>query len=80
MNRAVILLALALSACGGSRVTSTPVPVACVKPEQIPAEPEQVAAKLTGNARNDVAVLAVSALELRDWGGQLRALLKGCGG
>lgn len=69
---------LLLVGCSSGKVVSIPTPVACVKPADIPAAPDPVASKLTGNAREDVAILAVAVLELRDYGGKLRALLRGC--
>jgi hypothetical protein len=55
-----------------------PTPVACVKADQIPAEPPRVTGTLTGDARADLSIVAESALSLRKYGGQLRALLEGC--
>lgn len=75
-----VLLALALAGCGGkpNPIRSTPTPVACVKAADIPAEPEKVKDQLNGDWNHDGPVLAVSALDLRTWGGKLRALLTGC--
>lgn len=74
-----LILALVLAGCGGKApIRSTPTPVACVKAVDIPSEPETVGSKLTGNAATDIPILAVSALDLRDWGQKLRALLRGC--
>lgn len=86
--RALSCLALfALAACQsaqpvGIRTVEIPVasPVACVTPEQIPAEPETIRERLTGEAVSDALLLAESALELRRYGGELRALLAGCVG
>jgi len=70
---------VALAGCAPRReIVSVPTPVACVKAETIPAEPERVASKLNGDARHDLPIVAVSALDLRDYGGKLRALLVGC--
>jgi hypothetical protein len=55
-----------------------PEPVACVGPEQIPAEPPTVASRFNGDARHDLEILAPSARALRQWGQDLRALLEGC--
>jgi hypothetical protein len=55
-----------------------PEPVACVDPEQIPAEPPTVASRFNGDARHDLEILAPSARALRQWGQDLRALLEGC--
>lgn len=60
------------------RTVEVPTPVACVKASEIPAEPQRVADKLTGRADHDVSIVAESALELRRWGGKLRAMLVGC--
>lgn len=72
-----LALIFALSACG-EKIVSTPTPVACVKAEQIPAEPAPVGPTLTGDAVQDSAILAVRALELLDYAGKLRALIEGC--
>lgn len=72
------LIVLGLSGCGPQKVVSVPTPVACVKSVDIPPEPGKVQGKLTGRADEDAAILAVLALDLRDWGGKLRALLRGC--
>jgi hypothetical protein len=83
--RAPLFLALLLTACGPKapiavevRTVEVPVPVACVKPDQIPAEPPSIRAQLTGNPVVDVMVLAESALALRKWGQEQNALLTGC--
>lgn len=80
MKHLAILIALGLAGCfgGKEKVVSVPTPVTCVKAADIPTEPEKVAGKLTGDAAQDVAILAVSNLDLRDWGGKLRALMRGC--
>lgn len=78
MKRAAILIALALAGCGQAKVVSVPTPVACVKRDQLPAEPASVKDDLTGNAAQDTAVLAVGLLEWKDYAGKLAALLKGC--
>lgn len=68
-----------LTGCAQKReIVSVPTPVACVKAATIPAEPERVASKLNGDARHDLPIVAVSALDLRDYAGKLRALLVGC--
>ena len=68
-----------LSGCSPrEKIVSVPTPVACVKSAEIPLEPPRVASQLTGNAAADLPIVAVSALELRDWGQKLRALLRGC--
>jgi len=60
------------------REVPVPTPVACVKADQIPDEPPRVTGTLTGDARTDLSIVAESALSLRKYGGQLRALLEGC--
>jgi hypothetical protein len=71
--------AIALAGCNKKReIVSIPTPAPCVKAADIPVEPERVQGKLTRNAKKDSAILAVSNLDLRDWGGKLRALLRGC--
>lgn len=72
------LMVLGLSGCAPKEPVKIPVPVACVKSADIPPEPGKVQGKLTGRADEDAAILAVLALDLRDWGGKLRALLRGC--
>lgn len=76
---------LALAGCAHAtapgievRTVEVPTPVACVDEAAIPAEPDRVAGKLTGRADHDVSIIAESALELRRWGGKLRAMLVGC--
>lgn len=84
--RLLILPALfALAACATAkepgieiREVEVPVPVACVEAEQIPAEPGAVKHLLTGVARADLSIVAESALELRKYAGELRALLVAC--
>lgn len=79
------VLAAALAGCAsdgsvGVRVVeiTTPTPVPCVDRDQIPAEPARVGNQLTGDAVSDLSIVAASALELRRYGGELRALLAGC--
>jgi hypothetical protein len=85
--RAPIVLALfALSACQTTtpaievREVEVPVPVRCVDPEQVPAEPPRVGDQLTGRAVEDLLIVSESALLLRKWGQEMAALLRGCGG
>lgn len=78
--------ALALSACAhGPRPVQVrtvevvkPIPVPCVKPEQIPAMPAKVGEQLTGDPVADVSVLAASNLRLRAAMGKALALLGAC--
>jgi hypothetical protein len=55
-----------------------PIAVACIDKATIPAEPEKIAGKLTGNASQDLDLVSASALRLRVWGRELRAMLSGC--
>lgn len=55
-----------------------PIAVACIDKAAIPAEPEKVAGRLTGNASQDLDLVSASALRLRVWGRELRAMLGGC--
>lgn len=79
MNFRLILAGLVLASLAACTTTApppkivtvevkTPVPVYCVKADQIPAEPPLVASQLTGHAGHDIGVIAISALELRKWG------------
>lgn len=79
------LIALALAGCQTAPPTGievreirVPTPVPCVGRDQIPAEPERVGDKLTGNAVTDLSIVAASALELRKWGEEQNAILQGC--
>lgn len=55
-----------------------PVPVACVDSKSVPAEPEKVGGRLSGQAAHDADLLAGSAVKLRQWGRELRALITPC--
>ena len=55
-----------------------PIPVACVDPKAIPAEPEMVGDELTGDAAHDADILAASAIGLRLYAQMLRALIEPC--
>ena len=87
MRMAILVpLAFWLSACATTqpvgievRTVEVPVPVACVDPATIPAEPPKIGNQLTGDARVDLLIVAESALGLRKWGQELNALLAGCG-
>ena len=85
LTRALWLAPLLLTACAtdrqGVRVVQqpVPVPVPCVDPAQVPAEPPQVSDRFNGDAKHDLGILAPNALELRAWGRTLRALIvPGC--
>jgi hypothetical protein len=81
--------ALLLAACGATTpppavelrtvTVDRPVPVRCIDPASIPAEPKKIAGSLTGDARRDLDRVAASALELRSWGRSLRAMMEACG-
>ena len=76
-----VLILFPLAACATSEPTrvSVPTPVPCVDPADIPPEPEQVGDQFNGDAKHDLQILAPSALELRKWGRELRALIvPGC--
>jgi hypothetical protein len=71
---AIALLAI-LSACQTTRYVTVP----CITKDQaLPAEPERVSDKLTGNAEQDVKTIAGSAVRLRAYAGGLRQILEGC--
>lgn len=76
---------LALTACSTDqqgvhvRTVNVPTPVPCVDAAQVPAEPPQVGDQLNGDARHDLGIVAPSALDLRAWGRELKALIvPGC--
>lgn len=72
------LLFLALAGCAtGPKVVRVPVAVSCA-PDTLPAEPERISDKLTGNAERDIGIVAASNIRLRSWGNELRAILTGC--
>ena len=74
---ATMIAAALLSGCG-QRVRSVPVPVACVDTKDIPAMPESVKPRLTGNAAQDVLILADALLAWKEVAIRQRALLEGC--
>ena len=78
MKRFLALALLAtLSACQTTRYVTVP----CIsKDQQLPAEPEKVADRLTGDAEQDVKTIAGSAVRLRAWGQGLHSVLEGCRG
>ncbi len=79
---------LFLAACGATtpppaveirtQRVEIPVAAACIDKSKIPAEPERIAGKLTGDARRDLDTVAASAIELRSWGQALRAMMVAC--
>lgn len=81
----LMLAALALAGCKTTspaievRTVKVPTPVPCVKSSDVPAEPAQVGDQLNGDAAHDLGIVAPSAIELRRWGRELRALIvPGC--
>ena len=86
MRRLIAVAMLALSACattpGPVQVRTVevvkPIPVPCVRPDQIPAMPAKVGDQLTGDPVADVSVLAASNLRLRAAMGKALALLGAC--
>ena len=83
MKRLLLLLAVPMGGCAHQREVeirevAVPTPVACVRQEQIPAEPPRVAQRFNGNARHDLEILAENAQDLRAWGQELHGLLEGC--
>jgi len=84
VKRALLLVA-ALAGCAHEpevhiREVPVTVPVTCVDPQRIPAEPPLVARRLNGNARHDLVIVADSAQDLRKWGQEMRTLLEQCVG
>jgi hypothetical protein len=80
---------ISLAGCAGANRTppavevrvqrvEIPVAVACIDKTAIPAEPVMIAGRLTGNASQDLDLVSASALRLRVWGRELRAMLGGC--
>jgi hypothetical protein len=86
MRGLIAVAMLALSACattpGPVQVRTVevvkPIPVPCVRPDQIPAMPAKVGDQLTGDPVADVSVLAASNLRLRAAMGKALALLGAC--
>ena len=86
MRGLIAVAMLALSACattpGPVQVRTVevvkPIPVPCVRPDQIPAIPAKVGDQLTGDPVADVSVLAASNLRLRAAMGKALALLGAC--
>lgn len=84
MKRSLFLLLL-LAGCTHKpeveiREVPVPMPVKCVDPSAIPAEPPTVAQRFNGNARHDLEILAGNALALRAWGQEMLVLLEQCVG
>ena len=75
MKRLVPLIALALAGC----VTTRTVTIGCIAKDQvIPAEPPTVHSRLTGQADQDLPIVAGSALRLRAWGRSLQGIVESC--
>jgi hypothetical protein len=75
MKKSVVLLALLLCGCAHTRYVS----ISCVGKDQVlPKEPERAGDKLTGQAQDDLKIVAGSAIELRAWGQGLNGILEGC--
>lgn len=85
----IVLVALLLGACAKPdvpppavevRIQEVKVPVAtrCVDPSSVPSEPAKVGGRLNGQAAHDLDLTAASAILLRQWGRELRALIQPC--
>ena len=72
------LAALALSGCTTTRYVTT----SCLTPDQYQrvadALPKKVGDQLTGQAQEDVKIIAGSNIELRGYAGNLLQVLRGC--
>lgn len=79
-------ISLALTACAHNepgivvRTVEVPTPVPCLAADQVPAEPETVASRLTGDPAHDLPIIAASALRLRAWGRTMHGALVACAG
>jgi hypothetical protein len=72
----IALVALALTGCATQTRYTT---VYCIQHDQaLPAEPERIKSKLTGQADTDIGIIAGSAIRLRAWGEGLQTILNGC--
>jgi len=82
LSLCAILMACATSQPPAVRVerveVKVPTPVACVDAGAVPAEPAKVGDRLNGQAAHDLDLVASSALQLRQWGRELRALVMPC--
>lgn len=78
MRAAILLVALALSACQSTRFVKIP----CLSSEQYKqleqSEPPKIGDKLTGNAGEDIKTISGSAIRLRAWGRGNLQILSGC--
>jgi len=88
MIRLTLAAALLLAGCATTREppavqvrtaeVKVPVPVACVDAKAVPEEPAKVGDKLNGQAAHDLDLVSASAITLRQWGRELRALVTPC--
>ena len=73
-------LALAVSGCATTRYA----PVHCVSPQQLQklkdAEPPKIGSRLTGQAQDDLKIIAGNNVELRQYGHGLLSVIEGCSG
>ena len=80
----VVLLTLPAAMCEHNepgievRTVRVPVPAPCVPLDEIPAEPEPVADRFTGDKAKDFEILVPSAIALRTTVKELRAALIAC--
>lgn len=89
MKRYALVALVALAGCTRPDVSppaievrvqrvEVPVPVPCVDAKSVPAEPGKVGGQLNGQAARDLDLVAASALQLRQWGRELKALIAPC--
>ena len=78
MKRLAILACIPLAACATPKYIVTPCATAEQVAEREAAEPPKVGDQLTGNAAEDVRVLAGSSIRLRSWGQGNLDILKQC--
>lgn len=89
MKRYALVALVALAGCARPDVAppaievrtvqvKVPTPVPCVDAKSVPAEPGKVGGQLNGQAAHDADILAASALQLRQWGRELKSLLTPC--
>lgn len=72
---AIAIAALALSGCATTRYVTVP----CISKEQkIPAEPESVKGKLTGEADKDTRILAGGLIRWQSYGRAMRQIVDTC--
>lgn len=79
MKQSIILCAAICLLASGCAHSPRYIQIPCIgKDQQIPAEPEKIGPKLTGNAGEDIKTIAGSNVRLRAWGQGLRGILEGC--